>query len=141
MWEALALSLRQSRELCKTDFINYQLSSCLTCLTGPGRGCPALCWRLPANIHSAAQHSHGRLEGASARLGGEPQRPHGKRGGGREGAAEECLLQVSCCSSVSASIYALRRKARCDWIPVDVAINLSLVVGWKTATEPRSSSY
>ena len=33
-----------------------------------------------------------------------------------------------------------RRDARCDWIPVDVAINLSLVVGWKTATEPRSSS-
>ena len=40
-------------------------------------------------------------------------------------------------ASVRASDYSLRRDARCDWIPVDVAINLSLVVGWKTATEPR----
>ena len=37
--------------------------------------------------------------------------------------------------------YSVRRDARCDWIPVDVAINLSLVVGWKTATEPRSEYF
>ena len=44
-------------------------------------------------------------------------------------------------SSVLTSDYcSVRRDARCDWIPVDVAINLSLVVGWKTATQPRSDT-
>ena len=35
--------------------------------------------------------------------------------------------------------FLSRREARCDWIPVDVAINLILAVGWKTATRPSNT--